>query len=635
MTAHTTIITREAPAGEIITRRAPLAATTWNAETRTFEVVFSTGAAVERFDMSGPYLEILDLSQEWPDRVPFLDAHNRGSMDGMLGFADRLTTVGGEARAAVHLSRHSPLAGRLAAMLSGGELFGISVGYIAEQYRQTRDASGRRVKTATRWRPVEISATPLPADPRASIRSHAMPETTTLADAPATPPILPVNSPVDTTGNDNLTVLDRAAVNVEIRTIARVANLDQPWVDSQIDANATAEQARAAAFEAMRSRSAWVGNVHTARAEITADYTSPEFRVRTISEALYARVTPSHQLSEAARPYAGMTTLDIARDCLRVRSIPTTGFAPATIVERALHTTSDFPLILGETVGRTLREAYGAVPGALKRVGRQTTARDFRAKHRLQLSEAPRLERVNEAGEFRSGTLAEGKESYAVTTFGRILSFSRQAITNDDLHAFSDLSRRLGQAAAATEAQLLVDLLVSNAGNGPTMSDNKALFHADHKNKAAGNDVGIWTGQNAKEFVALVGAARLAMRKQVGLSGELIAVTPKFLIVPSDLETPAEQQLAKLTPTKGSDVNPFAGTLELVVEPRLASGTRWYVTASPTEIDGLEYAYLEGNEGPQIETKAGFEVDGVQVRVRLDFGCGLVDHRGWFMNPGA
>jgi hypothetical protein len=44
-------------------------------------------------------------------------------------------------------------------------------------------------------------------------------------------------------------------------------------------------------------------------------------------------------------------------------------------------------------------------------------------------------------------------------------------------------------------------------------------------------------------------------------------------------------------------VNPFSGSLSLVVEPRLSSATRWYVTADAGEIDGLEFAYLSGAEG--------------------------------------
>jgi len=72
-----------------------------------------------------------------------------------------------------------------------------------------------------------------------------------------------------------------------------------------------------------------------------------------------------------------------------------------------------------------------------------------------------------------------------------------------------------------------------------------------------------------------------------------------------------------------------------LVEPRLSSATRWYVTADPGEIDGLEFAYLSGAEGPQVESRSGWDVDGVEIRVILDFGAGFIDHRGWFMNAGT
>lgn len=196
---------------------------------------------------------------------------------------------------------------------------------------------------------------------------------------------------------------------------------------------------------------------------------------------------------------------------------------------------------------------------------------------------------------------------------------------NDDLGAFTDLARRLGQAAAATEAQILVDLLVSSSGNGPTMSDGKPLFHADHGNKAT---------SGSAISVGSLSIARSALRKQVGLTGEAIDISPRYILVGPDKETEVEQLLTVLNPAKAEDTNPFAGKLAIAVDARL-TGNRWYVSADPATVDGLEYAYLEGEEGVVIETKAGFEVDGVQVKARVDFGAGFVDHRGWYTNAGA
>lgn len=621
-----------APSDDLITRRAPLAASTYDQDAGTVEAVIAAGAGVPRYDERGRFMEFLSPSPETVDQVPLLDGHGRGSVSDQLGVADRVRTVGGETRARLTLSRHNPIAQLIRAELADGRRYGVSIGYrVLEWSERTDPKTGMRSKTATRWNLVEVSLVTVPADPNAGTRSSDMTVTPAQADAPGnSPATVPAANatPVQERSGAVITPAessDRAGINREIRSMAGMVGLDQTWVDAQIDANATPDQARSAAFEAIRQRSSNANQVRSATAQVGQDWTDPTHRVRAAGEAFFARYTPAHQLSDQARQYVGMTTLDLARDCLRSIGISSTSLSAGAVFERALHTTSDFPLILGDAMGRTLRESYRAAPSGLKALGRRTTARDFKEKHRLQLSEAPRLEKVNEHGEFKSGTLAEAKESYRLATYGRIIGITRQALINDDLGAFADLARRMGLAAAATEAQLLVDLILANSGNGPTMSDGKPLFHADHKN----------TGTAAALAVNALGTARTAMRKQVGLSGELIDVSPRYLLVPPELETMAEQILTALNPTTPGDVNPFAGNLGIAVEPRLTSATRWYVAADPATVDGLEYAYLEGEEGVQIETKAGFEIDGVQVKARLDFGAGFVDWRGWYRNPGA
>lgn len=578
------------------TRAAPLRASSWSPDEMTFTVVLSAGTSVERFDARGAFNEILDIAgAQYPDRIPLLDSHNRSSLNDKIGEVTDIHREGAELVGAARLSKHSPMAMRVAAELTDGAKFGVSIGYAVTDWAETKP-KGKRTKTATKFDVLEASLVAIPADPAATIRSIQ-----------------------DVTTN----IVTRAQTNAEIRSIAKTAGLDDAWANGQIDNESELDAVRAAALTAMQERAATVRSTN-GHNDQTLD--NPAVRVRAAGEALYARSNPTAQISEQARAYVGMGTVDLARESLRHAAISTVGMSAGTIVERALHTTSDFPLVLGDTMGRTMREAYAAAPSGLKMVGRQTTARDFRSKYRLQLSEAPRLEKVNEDGEFTSGTMSEARESYKLATYGRIIGISRQAIINDDLSAFADLSRRFGLAAAATEAQLLVDLILLNSGNGPTMSDTKALFHADHGNKAV---------SGAAIAEATLGAARMAIRKQVGLSGELITITPKYLIVPADLETKAEKELAAISPAKAEDVNVFSGKLSIVVEPRFTSATRWYVSADTATVDGLEYAYLEGEQGVQIETKAGFEVDGVQVKARVDFGAGFVDHRGWYANAGT
>jgi hypothetical protein len=617
---------------ELFERRAPLASATWNGEARTVELTFSAGAIVQRMDLDGPYAEVLAVDGfTLGEIVPLLDNHRRDTIDARFGSVVAARTVGNEARATVQLFRNHPLADRLAAGLSDGARFAVSCGYTVETWSERTDPkTGERTKTAQKWTVREVSIVNVAADPKASTRSATMSETvTTGSEHPSPQPAQPARSAA-APETDQPAVVDRAAVNGEIRTIGEVAGLDRAWIDGQIDANATAEQARAAAFEQMQRRTAGAGSVRTVRMEVIDDSANDPFvRAAAVGEAFYVRIHPTHKPSERARDYIGLTIPEFAREALRSAGVRTTGMSAGTIIERALQTTSDFALALGDVAGRELRQAYQAAPSGIRTTARQTTAKDFRAKHRIQLSTAPTLEKVNEKGEFKSGPLVDSAESYKVETFGRIINMSRQVMVNDDINAFSDLTRPVAQAAAAKEAQVLADLLTQAAGAGPTMSDSKTLFCTEHGNLAAGAD-------KVAPSIDTLSKARTAMRRQKGLAGEVISVTPKFVLVPPEHETGVEKILADIAAAKVEDAVPAAfRNLVGVVDPRLTNATAWYLVANPDEIDGLEYAYLEGEEGPQIVTETGFEVDGLRVRVRLDFGGGFVDWRSWYRNPGA
>jgi phage head maturation protease len=596
-----------------LTRRATLAPATADAEARTVEVVWSTGAPVRRRDIAGQYIERLSLAPEAVDLsrlegASVLDAHRQTAVRDVLGSVRSATVDGKRGTALIQFSARPEVEPVWQDVLAG-ILRHVSVGYSVEDWAETTE-NGARVLTAVRWTPHEISLVPTPADPGAHIRMETEMTDTTIREAADTAPATET----------------RAEANAEIRSIARIAGLDQSWIDGQIDRGADPDTARRAAFEALAKRSAPPIRTEQVRVEMGESQDDPALRARQMGEALYARINPRHELSEPARRYAYSTPVDMAKELLTLRGESTMALSPASLVTRALHTTSDFPIILGDTVGRVLRDAYQAAPSGIRRLGRQTTARDFRTVNKIMLGEAPLLEKLNEHGEIKAGTMAEAREAYKVETWARKIGITRQVLVNDDLGAFSDLARRMGQAAAETEARILVALLEAGSGNGPTMSDGKTLFHADHGNKA---------GTGAAISDATLSAARLALRTQKGIEDRTIRVTPRNLLVPPALETTAEKWLASIAPATAADVNPFSGSLSLVVEPRLSSATRWYVTADPGEIDGLEFAYLSGAEGPQVESRSGWDVDGVEIRVILDFGAGFIDHRGWFMNAGA
>jgi HK97 family phage prohead protease len=568
----------------------------WKPEARQFEAVLATGAAVPRTDARGAYDEVLSLDQTWPESVPLLDGHQRDSVDNILGRVANIRTANGELIGTVTLSAHSPLAQRIAAELTDGARFGVSIGYRVRTWLETKTPAGGRAKVATKFDLLEASLVPLAADGAAGIRGESDMTTETAT--------LPTEA-------DRAAVQARAQINQQIRSIGELAGLDRAFADSQIDAGASIEEARAAAFDLMTKRTQRAGAIRTATASVGFSGDDPTYQRGLMSEALFARAHPEHQLSEPARPFYRMTLLDMQRAC--EGGISTRGGGAMTA--------SDFPLLLGDYLNKELRQSYAAAPAGVKRAARFSTSRDFRLKHKIMVDGPVTLSPLGESGEFRSATVNDGEATYRLDTFGNIVKFSRQSIVNDNLGGLSDPARMLGRAAAEFEARSLATLLTSN----PAMGDGHNVFSTQHGNIAA---------SGAAISVASLSLARQAMRTQTGLSGEPISATPKFLIVGPAIETTAEQVLHTLSAVQVAEVNPFQGTLQLIVEPRIA-GNGWYLAADVNEIDGIEYAHLADESGPQVLSELPFGWDGVAFRIRLDFGAGWIDHRGWQFNAGA
>jgi hypothetical protein len=52
-------------------------------------------------------------------------------------------------------------------------------------------------------------------------------------------------------------------------------------------------------------------------------------------------------------------------------------------------------------------------------------------------------------------------------------------------------------------------------------------------------------------------------------------------------------------------------------------------------VDKLLFGYLEGEDGPTIETIPTRDPDGVTVFLRHSFGCTVPQHQGFYRSTGA
>lgn len=648
------------------------------------------------------YNEILELKPGSVrlDRLnagaPFLDTHDDWSLRSVIGAVapGSAKVEGGKGLARVKLSR-APDDAAIVEKIRDGIIRNISVGYAIHRVEKT-DADGDGQDDEWRvvdWEPLEISAVPVPADAGSQIRKADDDAALTLCEfithrsvAEATPkPEASLADPVDNVApeaditNDNISnqesrvatlendtsvatpVVDEAATRriaaeaalkaqeserkraKDIRKLGQEAN-EQALAEELIDSGATIEEARCKIWDAMVVRANEPQIDNTVRSFVGTEH--HEKRAALMGEALLHRADPTSDLSDGAREYRGLTLMDMAREALEVRGERTRGLAREEIAARALAqrsgaygSTSDFPIILGNVVNTTLRAAYAAAPQTFRPLVREVSVSDFKAVNRAQLGEGPAFDKVNESGEFKRGSVVEGKETYKIATFGKVIAITRQVIVNDDMNAFGRIPQLLGGAAAQLESDLVWAQILGN----PKMGDNVDLFHANHSNLPTA----------AAFSVASLAIARAAMAKQTGLDGKtVLGIRPSFLIVPVALETKAEQELHSTFYPDASDKVATASMrqLQIITEARLDNGIKnkavaaadisgsavsWYLSASPSQIDTVELAYLEGNRGIFTETRYGFDVDGVEVKGRLDVGAKVLDHRGLLKNAGA
>lgn len=159
----------------------------FNPEARTADLVFSTGAGVERYDwLSGKrYLEKLEISKAAIDATrlnagaPLLDSHSSWSVSDQLGAVvpESFRIDKGQALVTVKFSARDTVAPILRDV-ADGIISSVSVGYRVSTYEETTAKENELpVRTAKRWMPYEVSLVSMPADVGARVRGEARIET--------------------------------------------------------------------------------------------------------------------------------------------------------------------------------------------------------------------------------------------------------------------------------------------------------------------------------------------------------------------------------------------------------------------------------------------------------------------------
>jgi len=308
---------------------------------------------------------------------------------------------------------------------------------------------------------------------------------------------------------------------------------------------------------------------------------------------------------------------------------------PRALVERAL-TTSDFPAVLAGVANKALAVAYGYAPGTFHLWMSQGSCKDFKTNSIDRLIPPSDLPEVLEDGVFKALKVSDGAANVRLRTFGGILSLSRQALINDDLGALKDRGRVLGITTKSTQNRLAYKVLLAN----PVLSDGVAVFDTSRNNYFSG--VNTVLGRDS------MATAVKSMRNMMDPEGNVLALEPKYLLVPPSLEITAHElcysdsipgQANSAVPNLFKKLGIVPIVEPLLESPSLAgsSATAWYLL--PDQRLWPVFSALSlgepGNFAPYVESQVQFKNDNVETKVRTDFSVAAVGYTAVKMKGAA
>lgn len=516
-----------------------------------------------------------------------------------------------------------------------GTLQGVSVGYDIGRYEElidsdSKSSNGRFTGPAyviTYWEPLEISVVSVPADPTVGVgRSVEDNEEEpmkgdakakgTEQNVPQVVPEVPESGVKGFNADDAKKLI--AAERERVSTITSLCrDFEVDGVDEFIKSGKSVAEVREAVMDALRERNK---PVITKVGEADSD----KFRMAMQDALMMSMGIPVANPAPGADELRSMSLMELARESIAREGLTVNYSDRLELAREAINSTSSFPIALSNVANKALMQGYETAPSTFATWAGKGSNRDFKPAKRILLSEAAELKLVPEGGQFKDSQMSEAGTNVSVLTFGRTFSLTRQALINDDLGVFNDISSKFGRAAKNKINNMVYDLLSGNT----VLEDGKALFSADRKNLAT-------TGSELSVVSLAAGVAAMRRQKHIGENRNL-NISPTYLIVPPELEALAYQVVKSVVdPARSNDtVNPFSGRFTIVVDAALTDPHAWYLASRPTDVQTIEVTYLNGIETPRLETQTGFKVDGIEYKVAIDCNATALDFRGLYKNPG-
>jgi hypothetical protein len=269
--------------------------------------------------------------------------------------------------------------------------------------------------------------------------------------------------------------------------------------------------------------------------------------------------------------------------------------------------------ILSSTVNKFLLAGFNGVESSWRSVSSVRSVNDFKTMTSYRLNGGMKFEKVANGGELKNAAASDESRTISADTYGIMTSVTRTDLINDDLGALTAVPQRIGRGGAL-------------ALNDAFWTE----FQANH---------GSWYTSGRGNLESTAGALSLANLKKLATKfrklkdpdGNPVAVDPRILLVPADLEIAAAEIMGSALLVGGSsagpNVNVLAGRYQVVSTSYLTSAEDYYLVANPADLPAMEVAFLNGVQSPVVETaEADFNTLGVQMRGYFDFGVAKAEY---------
>jgi HK97 family phage prohead protease len=479
--------------------------------------------------------------------------------------------------------------------VASGALRGISIGYTYDRADAAFDEKTRTVRVS-KWRLLEVSLTPIPADPAASLRSRSLP-----FDLGKSMPTEATNPPTI----DPREASKRIAAHAEACGLraSDYLHLDEPAAMAAI-ISAAGEKIRAA-----------VPAPAAPVVAATIDYDEADKQVAAVTEALMVRcgVAPA----KPGNPYAGRKLRQMSAiyaERIGIRSARDwndkdqanffLGYRdqiPSLRRDAANQTTASFTsFVFLDAINKVVAKGFEMAPRGLisasgaKIYGEQTVP-DFKTYY-LGGMAVGNLVETPENIAFPELTVTEGVYSSSAKMWGGTLSLTTQALINDDTSSFDRALRQAGAIAQKTIDRRLVQKFL----RGTATTDASTWTN----NTTSGCTPVFTTGDTLAAARANIGKANAALGVKIGLDGNPTANLARFLFAGP---TSGLYLGGLLNQAAGQQVS-NTGQFELVISPWLEattitgySTTSYYAVADPMLVDGLMLTKISGFESIQVQ----------------------------------